>query len=497
MNNPSTFKEKIIKGSIIVLILSLLGSICAYLIRILFSRSLSIEDYGLFYAVFGLIGMVSTYSDLGFGYSVVYFLPKYFKKKNYSKAWNVYIHSQSISLFMSLVISVILIASAPILAKNLFKVEGSEILVYIFCFYLIIFSVLNGLIQIFCSIQKQQYYSLITLFRWLFSLIIAFVFFVFGFSSIVFFAVALVLGHLLTAVLFLYLLFSRHRFLTDNKIIWEKSMIKQMSVFALPALIETLIYSLSGSTETFFLTLIRGIREVGVYNIIYPLASIPIILINPINGVLLPLVSHLMEGEKDKMEYLLKTVLEIVPFIGLYFALFLILFPSSVVGLVFGERWVGIVETPLRILSLGAIVLPLFGVLGAITLGTGKVKEKLKVVAITQIISVFVNMLLIWKFGILGAVITTGLTSLILSILFIRILKADLVVNVPFRFYLKLAAFSLIFASAIQYLKISPQNWFQLIATGILYTILYVLLGYLLKIYDKKILIMFLPKKSS
>lgn len=495
MNKSSTLQEKIIKGSVIVLIFSLLGSVCAYLIRILFSRTLSIENYGLFYAVFGLIGMITTYSDLGFGYSVVYFLPKHFKKKNYFKAWNVYIYGQFISLLMSLAASTILVAFAPFLARNFLKVEGSEVLIYIFCFYLVIFSILNGLIQIFCSIQKEKYYSLITLFRWLFSFIIAFSFFAFGFSNIVYFALALVLGHLLTAVIFLYLLFSKYSFLTRNKIVWNKNIFKLMFSFALPALLETLIYSLSGSTETFFLTLMRGVREVGIYNIIYPLASIPIILLNPINGILLPLVSRLMEGEKEKMEKLLKTILEIVPFIGLYFALFLILFPSSIVGLIFGERWIGLVETPLRILSLGAIVIPLFGVLGAITLGTGKVKEKLKVVAITQIISMIVNIFLIWNFGILGAVVTTGLTSLVLSILFIRILKTDLIVIVPIKFYLKLLMFSLILGTIVQYLAINLQNWVQFISIGVIYTTVYAGLGFWLKLYDKKLLFMFLPKK--
>src|SRR5258708_3171750 len=105
MQNPQPLKERVIKGGITVLILSLLGAVFAYLIRILFSRTLSIENYGLFYAVFGLIGMITTYSDLGFGYSVVYYLPKYIKSKEYSKAWNVFIHGQFISLSVSVIIS--------------------------------------------------------------------------------------------------------------------------------------------------------------------------------------------------------------------------------------------------------------------------------------------------------------------------------------------------------------------------------------------------------
>lgn len=495
MINSLSLKEKVIKGSITIMILTLLGAICAYLIRILLSRSLSIENYGLFYATFGLFSMATVYADLGFGYSVVYLLPKYIKSKKFSKAWNTFIYGQVISFVMSLLISTVLIINAPMLAKYYLKVTGSEILIYIFCVYLITFTSINSLIQIFSGMQKEKYYSSITASRWFLTLLFSLLFLALGFSNITFYAIAWILGCVFTVIIFFYLLFRKHTFLTNHKIIWESKILKRMSVLAIPALMETFVYSMAVAADIFFLTLIKGVREVGFYNIIYPLASIPIVLFNPINALLLPLASHLMEGEKDKMSYLINKVLEIVPFVGLYFVLFIIMFPSIVVSLIFGQKWLGSVETPLIVLSLGSIGVLMAGILGAITLGTGKVKEKLKVVTITSVVSVGLNLFLIWQYGVLGAVITTSLVNFLLNVLFLRIIGKVILFQVPYRLYLKLFVFSAVCYISIKLLGINPHNWIEFIFAGMIYTLIFVFFGFTLKVYDKKFIMMILPRK--
>lgn len=491
----STLQEKILKGGIVVLALAFLGSLCAYLIRILFSRTLSVEDYGLFYAVFGLFSIITAYIDLGFGYSVVYLFPKEIKIKNYAKAWNIFIYGQAISLTMSVVASICFIISAPFLAQNYFKKPGSEILIYIFCIYLISFTVINGLIQIFTGFQKEKYYSSIAFSRWLLTLIFSFLFLKFGFSNIVYYAIALCLGHILTALIYFFLLLKKYTFLIKHKIVWQKSIFIHMLSFAFPSLMETIIVSLAVLGDSFFLTLFKGVRVVGVYNIIYPLASIPLVLINPINGLLLPLVSHLMEGEKEILKSLMEKILQVAPFIWLYFTLFTILFPSSIVGLIFGQKWVGMVEVPVTILSIGVLAMLMNGILGAITLGIGKVRAKLKMAIFTAVISIILNGFLTYYWGVLGTVIAASVMAFIVSFLFGRIISSAISFRIPYLFYTKLLFFSFIIFILVKVTGIYPKNWFELIIIGLIYSMIYVIFGYILKIYDRKLLLMILPKR--
>lgn len=494
MYNPKSLKERLVKGSVVTLTLALIGSILAYLVRILLSRTLTVENYGLYYAVFSLFTVATAYVDLGFGYSVVYLFPKYVKYKNYSKAWNIFIYGQTISITTSIVASIFFIAFAPLLAQKYFKLPGSEILIYIFCVYLISFTVINGLIQVFTGFQKEKYYSSIAVFRWFLTLVFSLSFLFFGFSNLIYYAIALCLGHLLTALIYFFLLLKKYTFLIRNKIVWERSLLKQMSIFAIPSLLETLVVSAVVLGDNLFLILFKGVKEVGVYNIVYPLASIPLVLVNPINGLLLPLVSHLMEGEKEMLKYLMEKILQVAPFIWLYFSLFTIMFPSTIVGLIFGQKWVGLVEIPVIILSLGIFPMLMNGIFGAITLGTGRVKEKLKVAAFTTIISIFASGFFTYHYGVLGAVISASSIALMVSLLFSRIIYFVIPFQIPYSFYIKLLIFSFLIYFLVKITGIYPKNWFEFIISGLIYTIIYIAFGYILKVYDQKLLLMILPK---
>lgn len=496
MNGLQSFQEKIVKGSFITLSLTLLGSIFAYLIRILYSHTLTIENYGLFYAVFASFNLIVGYGDLGFGYAIVYLLPKYLRIKNYAKAWNIFVYGQTISFAMSLLASIILIISAPFLARYYFKVPGSENLIYILCIYLITLSILNGLTQVFTGMQKEKYFSSITALRWFLTFSFSILFFLFDTPNVIYYAIAWALGHIVTAAIFLFLFLKKHTFLSKNKIIWESDILKQMFSFAYPALLENFVATSVIFTEIFLLTLLRGVKDVGVYNIIYPLTAISVILFAPMNSLILPLVSHLMEGEKDRIRYLINRILQIIPFIGIYFSLFIILFPSNIVGLIFGNKWLGLVETPLALLSIGSIGFLMSEILGTIAIGTGKIKARLKANTILAIVSICLDIFLIWKFGVLGVVITNSLIRLTLSIWCLKIIKSSVSFQIPLGFYLKIVTFSGIMFLIIKLIGFAPKNWIELIISGVLYTILFIFLGLKLKIYDKKLILMIIPKKK-
>ena len=487
MTNGLSLQEKVIKGSVIVLALTLLSSMFTYFIRVLYSRSLSLEDYGLFYAVFGFFSIISVHTDFGFGEAMVYFIPKYFKLKKFTQLWNTFIYGQVIQVVAALLISGILIFLAPYLSANYFKVVGSENLIYIFCIFLILNSVLNSLLQVFTGLQGVKYYSSINVLRSALTLFFSYVFLLLNLHNPLFYAIAWVFGYFITTVIFIYLLWGKHPVLTKNNLSWHKETFNVMFQYAVPAFATTFVYSLLVSSDIFLLTLFRGVKEVGIYNVVVPLASISIVLISPLNSILFPLVSHLYEGERKKLGYLVGKIYETIPFLGVYFALFIIMFPSSTAGLIFGQKWLGLVQLPLSILSMGYVALLSSNILGIIALGMGKVKERLKVLTVISIISVAFNIVLIRQFGVLGAVVTTSLFALASSLLFTKIIKSKVFFKIPYLFYLKLLLFSIFLFFIIRLSGFYPKNWFEFIVSGIVYTLTFIIFGYILKIYDKQL----------
>ena len=180
---------------------------------------------------------------------------------------------------------------------------------------------------------------------------------------------------------------------------------------------------------------------------------------------------------------------------GLYFALFLAISPSYIVSVVFGQKWSGLVEIPLTVLSVGTIAILLNGILGAVILGIGKVRERLKVAAAMAVIGVGLNAFLIWYYGVLGATVAISIAALIISAMYIKILKSSLNFSIPVLFYLKLLIFSITIYILVKYLNIQPSNWFEFIGFGFIYTIIFLLFGYLIKLIDKRLVGLLLGKK--
>lgn len=495
MDNLRSLKEKVVEGGVLIIGLSLVGALAAFTIRVLYSRTLSVENYGLFYAVFGFFSIISTHTDLGFGEAISYFVPKYLKLKRYKQLWNTFIYGQLIQLTSAVLISGILVILAPTLSRVYFKVAGSEILIYILCVLLIINSLLNSLSQIFTGLQRPKYFASINVLRLALVLSISFTFFILGFHSPIFYAISWVISYFITVIIFLYLLWNKYFLLTKNNISWQKEIFTTMYKYAVPAFATTLIYSLLVSSDIFFLTLIRGVEEVGIYNIVVPIASISVMMLSPLNSLIFPLVSHLCEGEKKKLSILLNKIYQIIPFIGLYFALFIVLFPSSIIGQVFGQKWLGFTQTPLTFMAIGYIAYLFSIILGIITLGIGRVGDRLKSFVVMSVLSIFLHAILIFKYGILGAVITNSFIAILLCLIFTSVIRRVVIFKVPIWFYIKLCIFSITVFLTVRFIGFTPNNWFDLILSGLIYSIVFVFLGFLLKVYDWELLKFIFPLK--
>ena len=453
MGNSQNLTERVIKGGSIVLFFTFLVSPIGYFIRILYSHTLSIEMYGLFYSVLTLFYTISLYNDLGFGYSVAYFLPKYLKKNDYATSWNFYLYCQIIEISTAIFLSLLLILTAPWLSTFYFKTPEAKNLIYIFCIYLIASSLLNALIKVFVGLQKEKYYSSLNFFRMFFAMTFSFAFYLFKLKDITYYAAAWSGGYILAVIIYYFLLYKNNKLLTNNKLIWDSKLFKLMYSYAVPTLLTTSLYSFIIFSDTFFLTLFRGVREVAIYNIVLPLVSISTIFILPINNFIFPLVSDLMEGEKQKINKLIKNLLVYIPFVSLYFSLFIAIFPSTPVKLFFGMKWVGLVEVPLSVLAFGFIASSISTYFTTLVSGMGKVNERLKVTLIIAVTSCFLNAILIFYYGVLGTVIANSFIFIFSVFLYGKIIKKVVNFNYPLNFYLKI-----ITVSIILYLEIWELN---------------------------------------
>jgi len=484
-NSPQSLTERVVKGSGVVLLFTFLGSPIGYLIRVLYSNSLSIEMFGLFYAALAFFALLSTYLDFGLGISCSYFIPKFLKKQDFSSVATIFHYTQIAELLVTLVAALFLYLSADWLAVKYFKSPSAVNLIYIFSIYLIANSIFTALNALFVGFQNEKYYASMHFFRLFFILVFSTFFWFFDFGNVLYFAATWVAGTILMVVVYYLLLARRYSFVLQ-KFHNDPSLLKRMISYGFPTLLTTSLFTFISSTDTLFLTYFHGLKDVGVYNVVLPLATLSGLFLTPINALILPLISHLMEGEESKIVYLVQSLLKLVPFIGIYFALFLSLFPGQIITTLFGAKWSGLAETSLIIFSLGFIWSPLSNFLVIILSGMGKTNERLKLSFLVAILNIILCFLLIPRFGVIGAVIANSLVYMISVVIFTKMIERFFQITYSYMFYVKLLLLVGVIFIFVKALGVNPNGLIQISIVGLLYTIPFLIFGFTQDVLDTK-----------
>lgn len=463
-------KKRIIRGGSIILLFNTLALPIGYFIRLLYARTLSIEQYGLFYAVVSFFFILTTYNDLNLGYSVIYYLPKYLQKKDYKSCWNLYVYNQIVSVVVTLIFSCLVIFLAPFLVSHYFKVWYALPLIYAFVLFLLANSVVSSIHNVFYGLQQEEYYSLKEFLRLFFTILFSIALWLFRLDSLYSYALAWSIAYVLIAVVYVIILLKKNIYLI-NKITWDPYLAKKMLAYSLPTLVTTVIATFA-TADIIFLTIIRGVKEVGIYNIILPIVSISGILLTPISSFFYPFISHLRETSKEKTSQIIGQLLRYVPFVVLYFSLFIFLFPNASVSLLFGAKWASYTRLPLQVMCIGSIFLYLFNYMSIISLGFGLVKQRLVISVITTALHIVISFALINSFGILGAVIANLIYYVISTFAYAILLRKKVVFKFPLLFYGKIVLFAGILFLLSSAMHLQPTDWPQFIGLGFLYTII-------------------------
>jgi putative peptidoglycan lipid II flippase len=487
--------NKILKSSFIIVLFTLFTSPLGYFVRMIFSRALSIEEYGLIYAVLSFFGMFTIVNDLGFGYAVSYFVPKLYRQKKFDLCWYLYKYDQIIETVTSIVISLALIAGNNWLSINFFKHQGSKDLVFLFSLYLIASGIVSSIQKLLVGLQKDKYYSSIELLRLGFTLIFSFLFFLFDIKDIRYYAFSFVFAYILVAIIFSILIRLKFNFLI-TPLKWRPNLFNKAFKYALPTFLTSSLYIFINHIDVLFLTYFQNVAVVGIYNIIFPIVSVSTLVLQPVGKMILPLVSELSEGKKDKLEILLNQLFKIAPFVGLYFGLFIFFFSKGLISMMFGFKWVKEAMIPLRVMSLAYILTLMNIYLTAVLNGLGEVRSRFKISLVLTFLSVILGAIGAKYWGILGVIFANSLVFLTSITLSYKVIKKSVEFKVPYKLYFKfffIFVFVIILRTKMTY---NPISIIEIFLIGILYTLFMVIVAIKLKVLDFKIFKTFLSDKK-
>ena len=472
--------KKIFLGSILIFLGTIFGYASGYFIRILTASNLSVEDYGIFYAVFSFFMILFVLRDFGTGDYLTKTISKL--KGNFLHIKKNILSIISFQTLIGILIGIPVFLSADFLAENLFNSEAASVIIRIMSILFIV-----NIQSVFNILQGLGYYKHFSFFTSL-RLIIVFILLLFipitleNLSYVYVFALSIV------PVIFLFYLIKRRKIFGKKikiKELLDYDYLKPAVVFGAFAFISNLGFSFNSigdsfiaSIDTILIAYLLGPFETGIYQVASPVSKIILSFGIAVAGISYPIISSLWSKNKKQVSVIVNDIYKNILIFIIPVSVFMIMFSYDIINIFFGSKYL-MAEIPMKIL-VSSMVFYVFMFIGVFVLNIiESSKTAAKFVAIAIIINFVLNIVLISSLGINGAAIATFISYVIGFLLISRKINKTLNININKTFYVTFSVFVLMFL--INYYIESSLYIYTFILFNILYFIFLISSG-LLKI---------------
>lgn len=487
MNDTEDSLKIIAKGAFIVLIGMLFSKIITYIYRIVIAR-IGPEEYGSFSIALAIFGVITTISILGLNNGILRYIPHYRTISKNNLVRKLISFSLGITFGVGIFFSSILFYFSEQISIYFFHNPDLTILLKIVSLA-IPFNILNNILFfIFRSFKQIKYEVYIkNIIENSNKLILTFILVYLLGEGIFGVSVAYVIPIFVTSIICLYIL--------NKKIIPHKVLssdpfpLKEILFYSLPLLFSTFLIMLLSWTDSFMLGYFMSSREVGIYNSALPTVQMLYVIPYAFSVLFLPLLSEIyVKSKKESFAGMYQISNKWILIINLLLFSFFILFPKEIIYYIFGKEYIE-GGSALIILSIGFFINCTLNN----TEDTLRLIKKTKLILLNSIIitvlNIFLNLLLIPRYGINGAAIATTTSFIFLIIL---------VVTESF-YFLKISpfnmkwinifaawAFSILIFIYLKYLFIKKIDFINLILMMLFFGLLYIFSLYISKSFQKE-----------
>ncbi len=491
--------SKIAKSTAVIFIATMLANLFGYFTRGIFTRAISPAEYGLFYSVFTLYMFLHIPADLGLSSALTRYISTHSATNKKEELFSVILFITSVKLFLGLIIAGTLFYLAPYLAANYFSNNAAIPLIQFASVFIILSLFFSFLNSVFSGFQKMTAVGLLYFLQKVIIFFTALVFYLLTqFRGVMMPATSFLVGFF-TFLIFLPYAIKLLSHIKANLIITKK-MIKGIFSFALPSSLNSLGFYLVGYVDVLMITYFLTLTEVGVYNTVLPTALILSYLASSLAIVMFPVSANLYaKNSLKKLNLWIKRLYSLIAFIIIPPSIIMAVYSTPLLDILFGKAYsseslmVNIFgySTPsgplaLSILALGIFMVSIARLNFSIFSGIGKPAETTKIIGVAATVNIILNILLIPKFGISGAAITTTVSYLIMMVMSIIKARRFIDLKFPMLNFLKVIILSILFyVSLIIFSKLFSFSFYlntllSITSSGTIYLIL----GYILKIYS-------------
>jgi O-antigen/teichoic acid export membrane protein len=465
---------RVAKGAGIVFVGAALWGGLIYLYHIYLARVLGPNSYGLYALGLAVFNILSIVSLMGMHYGLLRFVALYSGERDSCRIQGTILSALWLVTVVSVLSGGLLFVLADVISVNIFQKEDFGIVLRFFG-VAIFFS---GLISVFIystqgfQVMKYRVYVQ-NLWDPIGRICIATFLFAFGFKLL-----GAVIAHVLTLIVGAVLAYGylRKLFPFDSVNVQPIFETRRLLRFSFPLFIVSVLEIGRTRGDRLVLGCFLSSDEVGLYTAAFQTSILVLLILISFSNIFAPMISDLHNrGEYRKLASLFKTVTKWILTLTVPVLLFLFFFAREILGL-FGEQFI-FASLSLKILLFGQMAHSGIGSAGLVLNMSGYQKVELLNNLGAVAIEFPLCLLLIPKYGIVGAAVAVTCALVLLSIL--RVIEVYTILKIhPYRIdVLKpiaaggLLAFFLFFLQSLHLLNITSV--FRLIVYAFLSFVVY------------------------
>ncbi|MFA5887106.1 MAG: flippase [Candidatus Nanoarchaeia archaeon] len=466
--------NKISKGATLLLIGMVISKVFSYIYRVIIARYLGADVYGLFSIGLAVIGILVSLSLVGLPQGILRYVSYYSGKRDEKSIHAIINNAFKIIIPLSLLFTLLLFIFAKWISLYFFHDPSLVNMLKLMSFAIPLTVIAIGIEYSFQAFQKINYIVIAkTIVGPVSKVTISLIVLIMGYK-LMGIAFAYIFSLFISALLMAYFL---KKIVSFRKIALAPPIFyKQLLYFSLPLMFSELFISLLTWSDTLILGYFVPAVQVGIYNAAVPTAylifTIPVALIT----LFMPTISG-MYARKEDFSNLYDTINKWMFLVGVPSVLVLGLYSKQILSILFGKIFVEGYFV-LILIAISFFIYSLMLTSESILIIMKKTKLILFNSFLTVLLNIIMNLLLIPKYGLMGAAIATASAFLLTSIL-VAIETYYLTKLFPLKLgYIKCIISAAIPFTLIVYLNtyINTHVLFGLIFLALIYLVLYIIL---------------------
>lgn len=311
LNNTEPLKDRLLRNGFWMYLLSFIIAPAWYLIKLMISRSLSVEDVWLVYSIIGFISLLSAFNDLWLTEALQYYLPHYIIDKEYGKAKTILIITWAVQFIWWIIVWWWLYIAAPRMAEHYFHSERAIDVLRLFCVYFLFINLFQVLQSVFAALQKVKLqYATEAIRLWIVVLSVGYLFFyetVTLWNFNVLWLVWMIIWTLVSVILFTQ--YYIKNFASCN-IEYDKKLLKVQWSYARKVMVAMQAWVIYGNIWQQFAISFLGSYQAWIWSNYMTLFTAVWIAVNPVINYLFPLFTELYKKNEETKIKLMKKYLK-------------------------------------------------------------------------------------------------------------------------------------------------------------------------------------------